>query len=30
MTETQIIIVLLSMLVGERIENKLAQVFKIV
>lgn len=30
MTDTQIIIVLLCMLVGERIENKLAQVFKIV
>lgn len=30
MTDTQIIILLLCMLVGERIENKLAQVFKIV
>jgi len=29
MTDTQVIMILLCMLVGERIENKLAQVFKI-
>lgn len=29
MTETQVIMILLCMLIGERIENKLAQVFKI-
>ena len=29
MTETQVIMILLCMLIGERIENKLAQVLKI-
>lgn len=29
MTDTQVIMILLCMLVSERIENKLAQVFKI-